>query len=305
MGAADSVIVGLAEYEAQRFGKTVEAYLETIEKHLSDAGLAGWVACRCAGELLEAGQLLRGSRVRERMNRVTEILMEFYGVEDARTSAVSYSGRSQVGPPTAVRIKSGAEPMPLHRIMADVVKGKGGPWGDGWAWIGDVTLNAMIVKPLVEACRDNLWDLLRFVGRRPVVGVWPRAGLSQEDLRRIWGICGDTDDEDVLGGAAAVLWTSDLAYIGEPGLLGKVVAAAPSGPLAWALFNPMGGHVPRDGKLRQESQAVAKAVAERVVRDPDAYSFRLVNGAANFLAETEGGIGAALFEECREILVDE
>ncbi len=300
--SSDRVVVALLDGGGRRFATAIGGHLEAIREHLGDAGLSGWVACRCGGEVLRLLEFSREGIDREAMHRVADGVGRFYGVERGKRSGARDLHGLRMGPPMAVRVERGGTVVPLQVIIRDILAGRGGVLDDSWAWINYVPLNSMAIRPLVEACRDNLGELLGFVGRRPVVGVWPQTELASEDVDSILEICRGTDDEEVLGGAGMVLWTSGAAYISEPELLVKMVAAAPASPLSWALFNPMGGYVPKPEE-RQRRQDVSRTVAGIVVSDADGYGFGLVNRASNFLAESEGVVGTPLFEECPDLVI--
>ena len=203
--ATNAVVSALARNDEKIVSVRLEAYLRVIREQLSDSGISGWVACRCAIEFLQrrwpSG---RGSKLGELVDGVVEALTEYY-VPEERSFAFRYRfQRWALGLPNGVRLSPGGRVVPFYTLVADLVR-HSETKGDLCLWIADVPIPSVMVRPMVERCRDVLPALMRFVGERKVIGVGPRARLRVQDTQRILKICRETEEERVLKGGATML----------------------------------------------------------------------------------------------------
>ena len=200
--------------------------------------------------------------------------------------------------PTAVRLARGESPVPLHRVIVKVMRGDlGQAERDLCSWVTDVPLGRTVIRSLVEACRDDLAELFRFLGQRTVVGYAGRARLKVHDTRRVLKICRQTDDPEVLRGASTVLVNATFGRIAEPALVAKLLAVAPSEQLVGRVFGRPGEYVERGAEGRGGSIALGQAVAPLILDDAHGFSAGVASRAAAFLAEIQGLKTTALFEE--------
>ena len=71
IGASNGVLSALADGKEKAIEKRVDEYLSTIKGHLQDAGISGWVACRCATEIFQRrGYFESGSENQELVDDV-------------------------------------------------------------------------------------------------------------------------------------------------------------------------------------------------------------------------------------------
>ena len=141
----------------------------------------------------------------------------------------SFFGGVQGTMPCAVRLKSGAKPLPLDQVITEVLY-QGVVHDEPCPWITDIPLPRVTIRRLVEAHRGDLLPLLRFVGDRRPAGASYHPRLKVQDSQRILKICRGTTDEEVLQGAASILMHASIARIAEPDLIVKLLSAAPIQP---------------------------------------------------------------------------
>ena len=185
--ATNLVVSALARNDEESVRKKIGAYLRVIREHLGDSGISGWVACRCAIEFLQRrGALGVGSEERELMDSVLETLTEYYAPE-APSFAFRYRfQRWALGLPHGVRLQPGGEVVPLHVVVADLLNGRlSTTKRDLCWWVAYIPIPSAMIRPMVETCRSDLPQLLRFVGERRVIGVGPRPRLRVQDTQRI------------------------------------------------------------------------------------------------------------------------
>ena len=147
--------------------KTLELFMKATKTHLDDPGLSGWVACRCAITILRSCAFLDANSLnQELVDGIKESLLEFYRIGNVSLTHNTYLlQRFPFSMPLAVRLVHGAKPLPVDRIVADLVRG-----GLDYAkknncfWIADIPVHRAGVRSLVESCRSDLSQLLRFVG---------------------------------------------------------------------------------------------------------------------------------------------
>ncbi len=287
--------------------KKVEMYMQAITSHLGDPGLSGWVACRCGMEILRRRLILDSNFIRQELVDVIEkSLIEFYGIQ-GYPSWVTHRYPLQRFPfsmPSAVRLTGAAKPVPVDRILADLVRGKlDYAKKNDCLWVADIPLHRAAVKPLVESCRNDLLQLLRFVGERTMIGFPLSSRLMIQDTHRILKICRRTGDRKVLGGAATILLNSTFSGIAEPELIVKVLSAAPSSQLVARALNPTRKHYEKPGAdVSEKKLNFSRNVARLILSDKERYPFRIVNSAARFIAETEATKSTPLFDERPELL---
>ena len=303
---SNGVLSSLIRGDEPLVGKEIDGYLRAIKKHLNDPGISAWVACRCAIEILQRQSYLgQVSQKQELVDGVLESLSEFCGGEPVSLPYRSLFQRLPFGMPFGVRFRRGAPPVPLHRIVVDLLGGRlGRVEQKAFPWIADIPFPGAVIKSLVEACRSDLPQLLRFVGERRVVRFPHQPRLRVQDTQRILKICRRTDDQEILRGAATILLNTAFARIAEPGLVVKLLAAAPASQLVARIFSTTREYL-EDGDRngREKEWTLSRTVAELVLGEAERYPFRIVSRAAAFAAETEKSRSEPLFDE-RPDLVD-
>lgn len=276
-------------------------YIKAIRGYLQREGIVTWIAGRCASDLFRSSSLVgidlgpSGSS-----EDIVKELYELYGLPDNQHARGMYLvERFGFGVPLAVRMKPMADLKPLHEAVADFIMGQFNvEERKRFSWLEEIPFPALIIKPLIEICRDKMESVLRYVGSRRVpfgpLG-YNDSRLRVQDTRRILKICRETQEDEVLQGAAAVLIHARFARMADSELVRKILRASSRSLFVVRLFNARDSVRGReeDPNLRQLAQEVASDVLDQA----DAYPFRVVNRAAVFLSETEAHRNVPLFEE--------
>ncbi len=283
----------------------LEDYNTGIREHLQDAGLAGWIACRCAMNTVQSLMLNRHplSRGKQSIEKwilpLAKDIRPFYEktvsdksghLKDAfRSLDFLLSESRHLYRAEAsfliryIRVERGAKPVALVDLLVESIhSGSSLPF----VWMETMSFSLDLIRPLVERCGDCLSDLLAFLGKRSFVGIGVGAPLRVQDTQRILKIARNTDDPNVLVGVAIVLMNASFLRIAESELIQKILQAAPAVPLATVLFR---AHKTRSEYREQESFGKEIKTVEQVARDildtPEKYAFKTVCLAADFIAE--------------------
>ena len=299
--ASNNVISALRHRRRADIDESVVGYCETIRTHFAEPGIVGWIAARCAAEMAQSPPIVtRDLSSSGRVDDVFEVLKELYGSSDRHfPRSRHFIDRFGFGIPIALRLDHGAALRPLQQVMADLVFDRVAPDKKRYcSWLEDVPLFPGLTRPLVDVCGGEIERLLRFVGCLPVpnmIRYYTGRRLKVQDTRRILKICRETEDPEILQGAATVLINATFARFAEPELVQKILSAAPASPLVMRVFDTrvsMRGRE-RDSHLNE----LALSVAERTLDQPELYPFLVVNRAAAFLAEAKPRRSVPLFEE--------
>ena len=282
------------------------AYVQAINAHLSDPGLSAWIACRCAIEIVEGttlSLLRRWPESREAIRAMKHAILELYDYGDG-DDRHRWHHRSllRYGMPLALRMTRGGRPIRLDQVVSESVLGRlSGDMRSLSRWLEEVPIPTLLIRPLVEAFRDDAVRLLRVVGDRGMGGVLYGPGLMVQDIQRILKICRNTDDPKVLRGASSVLATSAFAKIAEPELVVKMMSAGPGTLLVARVLHS----ARRSGARREVSSAereLSRAVARLIVDNPEGRPFRVVNRAVTYIADRNARGWTPLFEEYSDLL---
>ena len=166
-----------------------------------------------------------------------EVLKELYDFKGSRWPYRMIFQRMPVGMPNRVRLTKGACPVSLDDILVNWLAGRlRGAERDGYGWVTGLPLPASTIKALVEAGRDDLPRVLKFLGDRRVLGFPYGARLRVQDTQRILKICRKSDDPEILSGAATVLVIAAFARLAEPEVIARLLGAAPFGQLGGLIF---------------------------------------------------------------------
>ena len=303
IGASTSLLGALAEGTEQAIGRKIDEYMASISAHLGDAGMAGWVACRCAVEILQRLGWEARTANQELVDSIVEGLKELYVLERGRLPYNYMFQRMLVGVPSKIRWIRGGRPVALDRILVLRLTRRLSPAEqEACGWAADLPLPARTVKGLVEACRDELPKVLRFLGDRRIVGFPYGARLRVQDTQRILKICRRSEEPEILRGAATVLVVATFAGVAEPEVIVRLLAAAPFSQLCnWTFGTTREGPGEGDTGRRDKEWRLSRAVAGLVLREPERYPFRIVSRAAAFVAEIEASESTPLFEERPEL----
>lgn len=274
------------------FGKHLERYVSVVKDRVKEPGIAGWIAARCAIDLVgmspHALLALVGRDV------VDDLLSAFREVGRMDVRWESYAAM-----PIGVRLSHGAAPVSLHEIIADRVLRRSDSFPPAVRqWIYYVPLPIFIIRPLVETCRSNIVGLLRFLSDRRVVGFTNRR-LVVQDTRLILRACRNTEDEAVLRGAATVLLNASYARIVAPALMVRILAVAPTSRLASQIFDITEGVF---SGSRLAHFTLARSASDIILGDADRYPTGLVVRAATFSSEHATSATVPLLEECPSLV---
>ena len=299
--ASAGVVSSLGNQDTSMVGEAGLAYVQAINTHLADPGLAGWIACRCAMEIVQGGRFLlfrRYSLPREAADDITDAVFDYYSRGELDfPQRWHYRELFLYGMPLALRVARGKAPVQLDQLIADAMRGRLQPDTRRYTgWLGEVPIPRALVRLLVDAFRDDLSLLLRLVGERGVTGVISGRRLRVQDTQRILKICRGTNDPEILRGAGDVLVNTTFARIAEPELVAKIMSVAPSNALvARVLYST------REGAARREFSTAEKELARRVAQlildGPEGHRFRVVNRAATFAGDRKASGSTPLFEE--------
>ena len=299
--ASENVISALRHRRKADIGESVVGYRETIRKHFAEPGIVSWIAARCAAEIVHSPPLVTGDLSSGgRVDDIFDIVRDLYESRDRRfPRSMHFIDRFGFGIPIALRLAQGAALRPLQQVMADLVLDRVAPDERRYcSWLEEVPLLPGLTRSLVDVCRGEMERLLRFVGRLPVPNFIPYytgRRLKVQDTRRILKICRETENPEILQGAATVLMNATFARFAEPELLQKIFSAAPASPLVVRVFDTRVSM--RGSEGGSHLNELALSVAERTLEQPELHPFLVVNKAAAFLAEAKPRRSVPLFEE--------
>lgn len=288
-------------------------YIQRIRGHLQNPGLASWVACRCAVNVIQSSILV--DRVSSPRSRPPQVILEkedllplardlrpFY--EDTTSEGSDRSNRESQALdslldrfahsyiislrrteaiPRYVRLEPRAQPVALVDLLAESIRsGSNLPF----EWMKTMPFSTEITRPLIEKCRDHLPDLLVSLGEYQSVRIGAGAPLRVQDTQRILKIARNTDDPRTLAGVATALLKANFLRIAEPNLILKILRAAPKDIFVSRLFRISRTQIEgRETDSFGKEIRTVEAVARGVLGMPDEYMFRTVCRAADFLAE--------------------
>ena len=300
--SSDAVVSSIQTGRLAEVQDCTKEYLQTIKDHLEDPGIASWVACRFAIDTLQTRHpQLRDSFPQHLVDETLTALRVFYKVSDGYLPVRYFTEPFIFGTPLAVRLEPNAEPHQIQSVMARWIQGRvSNEERVHCHWLADIAIPAPLVKPLVESCRGQLQELLRFLGGRGLAGsIFRTSQLGVNDTRRVLRICRETDDAETLRGAASVLVNATFARLADRNLVAKILVAAPSSELVDRIFRTSSED---ERKVDEVDRLLARSVAHLIVDDPSRYPFRTLNRAAAFLADTEPPPITPLFEVRPDIL---
>jgi len=288
----------------------LENYIEGIRKHLQQAGLAGWVACRCAINLIQAVMINRPSltkggeqQINNKILNLAKDTRPFYEEtasdisehSEAKSRSLHFFLNSRrrsyiyrqyhIGAtfPKFIRVEQGSKPVALVDVFAKSIHCEGSlPFG----WMKSIPFPAQFIRDLVERSRDCLPELLVFIGKKSFASFDGKAPLRVQDTQRILKIARNTDNPNILAGVAAALMNASFLRIAESELVQKILQTAPEVPLATVLFRLHKSPLEhREHKTFAKEIKTVEQVARGVLDAPEKYAFQTVCLAAEFIAE--------------------
>ena len=300
VGTSNEMLTAFERSDRRSIRKKTQEYIAAIVNHLNDPGISGWVACRCAVDIVERRSGLWPLNVGDRrIDDLVELVREFYGANSRPRSFRRFPLPWQYGMPLSVRLCHGGSPVPLSDIISEMIRGTLGSDAEIMCWwIRDIPLPGVVIKPMVEACREDLSELLRFVGDRRLVGLVGERRLRVQQARSILKICRETDERDVLCGAGTVLLQAALERIAKPEVIAKILSAAPSSPLLFHVLRIVGDSVRSPLRSRSDPEVpLSLKIARLILSRSQEFPSGVVIQVAAFMAEKEPLDNAPLFEE--------
>lgn len=299
--------------DKQKKDLALKQHVYILKGGLQQSGLVGWIAYHCSYALIiglmHAGTLSitrSGSELILEDVELVSLIHEMQQLAHCKESASRPSGegvsdfvetlsgvpaeryylrRFQTDSPNCIRLERGETPVPIVDIIAEAICGENEFPFD---WPYSMTLDASMLRPLVERCRNKLSELLRYLGNNQF-GFLPRGQykhLMVQDTQRILKIARHTKEKSVLKGVAIVLPFTTFLRIAESDLILKLLQADSSAFLSTFLFtqHKLGFEKEVSDK---ESTAVRliEEVADTVWNQPENFPFKTVCEAANFITE--------------------
>ena len=306
--ASGELACALADGELERARNRLGSYVGALSEHSQAAGLAGWVTCRCAVELFQARHVGRLSHGREEtMRALRGSIARYYDSSETLSSeelhnAVQQAAYGPYSTPPRIRMKVGQDPVGVDEVICGLLhSGSDAERAEKYGWFADLPIPIRVLRLTVEKAGDRMESVLRYVGTKTVAGWDGGPRLRVAETQRVLRICAHTEDPDVLRGAATILANAAFGGIAKPERIAKILRAAPSSIVVRRLFDVYGEpFYPSKPKVEESMWNLAQDVARHVLDEPDTYAFSVVNGAAQFLAETESRTGMPLFEKCPE-----
>jgi len=289
-------------------------YTRKIREYLKYDGLLGWVACRCAVNLIRGivkndieSLHFRGRKESilnmEDMQSLIRDISPFY--DDLPNNSVFSSGSEFLGfrrrakfnmyphlypnyqvegIPKSVRLKFGEKPVELVEILANNINhGQNLPF----EWMRTMQFSNKLIRPLIEKCKGRLTSLLKFLGKHCFVNESAKPLLVQ-DTQKILKIARNTNDHEILTGVAVALANANFLRIAEAKLILKLLQtnSDPDSSFACILFKLSKelteGHV-LDSSTKEIE--LIEEVVKGVFNKPKEYPFQTVCQVANFFAE--------------------
>ena len=303
---SDALVLSLGEGRKGIRGRRLVAYLRGIRAHLEDGGLSGWVAARCAIDLVRSPILQRAqpdSGVPREMKGVRDGLMALYDLGGEYSYGVWHPEElASIGMPLGLRLGSGGAPRRIEEVIAQQeLGGLGADERAGIGWLRQMPIPRAVIRPLVELCREDVAGLLRMVGERGVRGRRFAGRLRVQDTQRILKICRQTDDRRVLMGAAEVMTQASFVRIAEVDLVVRLLSAAPSSILVHRVLN-VSSEAGMGRQFGLDERQMAENASRCIVERQDEHPFYVVNRALAVLREGDVDKTTPLFEVYPDML---
>ena len=298
--SSSAIISSLIDKDNANLESAIDRHLRAIDLHLEDFGVSGWVACRCAIEVLHGSSAFLFRRHQQELyHNLLRRVIGYYESDCRPVLHRYYLHRAFFGIPSRIILPKDGRPAPIEKILADLVLGQADSLDDEVLLCADgEVLSSLVIRPLVESCRDQIRRLLEHLGERSISMIPGTPRLKVQDTHRILKICRQEDEKQILRGASTILLNARFARIAEPELVLKILIASPSAQLVEHVLNPSWAY----GEEHNSSASIpevdlADAVARTVLDAPESFPLEIVHRAAVFVAETEVTQNTSLFEE--------
>lgn len=293
---------------AQR--EALSNYLRTLKDHISEAGLHGWVACRCVTSLFQIylasdyNWRMRGQVHSDRhfghalsdnpewyslLTAASELFGSSRGdIASPLTGTYSYGFFDGLGVPllnsslipTHVRLERGRAPASVIDLFTShICDGEPLPY----SWLERIPLTPAMIRPLVSSCSRCLPKLLVFLSERRFLRIGKGKPLVVQQIQRIVKVIRESDDERVLSGAWVALADSTFLQLAGVELTLKLLSAARTRDDSGSMLfeqDRVDPHV-----ARAKDIAVINAIAHGVLERPHDFTFETVSKAATYVAE--------------------
>lgn len=303
--ASDHALLASNEAGGKLVLEDLRPFLRAIQKQAKRPGLPGWVACRCAIDVLQNVRLLESAAERERLlHEADSVLAQFYGRERDPVPLMFRLRAAWTGVPDSIRLSPGKPTVPVSHVLAQLIRGRlGKKDSETCGWLRDIPFTGGIIKALVEAAPADLSEVMRFVGERRAVGPpgWPR--LRVQDTQRVLKICRRSSDRRTLNGAATILLYATFDGIAEPEVVAKILEANPTTQFVDRAFSASDQFIEEDDARRKErKRRLATDVAQIVLQEADQYPLQVVSWAVAFMTEVRPTTSRPLFEESPDLI---
>jgi len=295
-------------------------YLNAINKYLQRPGLKGWIACRCARNIIE-GLIMRDPRIlasleesiKTELFSLADRLKAFYENTNSGPTGLKQPAMStnkfinelshqhfMFRPvyrefeserytndyfgihsiPKYILIESNNEICSILEILEKHIK-----LGNDvpFQWMNTMKFPDWVIRPLVDRCVDCMPNLLRWLGENQFVFDSGADKLRVQDTNRILKIARQHDDPQILRGAAVALSAATFQRFAEPDVILKILQSNPQVRFSDMLF-PKEVHVTTsDGRaLSGQEIELSKSLATSILNSAKRYPFQIVCKAAKF-----------------------
>ena len=187
--ASGDLARALADGELDRAKSGLESYVRALSEHLRASGLAGWVACRCSMELLQARNLGRLAHGHEDAIQALRASMALYYGPPSTLSSEEFVSAAQpafywsYSTPPKIRTRVGQDPVGVDGLISSLLQREAdGGSTEEYRWFLDLPVPVTVLRSLVEKAGDRLESVLRYIGNRSVAG-WdwgPRLRVAED-----------------------------------------------------------------------------------------------------------------------------
>jgi hypothetical protein len=277
--------------------RSLAEFIEVIDRGLSQNGLAGWIACRCAVSLLAnssplyytmspSGHYVSAAesplRRSEEWRKVKMQLPAFFG--SAIPEETDAAGRSMAAKiinlglynacPSHVRVEGVLVSVP--KMVVGLATGKKEAYFD---WLSHVPIQRYWMPDLVNG--DDLANILKLLSERPLGWGGPTENLGRSAIRKIAEGIRHSNDEALIAGALVALIGSRFWNVVGLGTLRKMIESdRQRSDVASALFSIRGRRLNEEGPSQRMVQ-----LAELIVKGKIQASKSTTTAACKFLLE--------------------
>jgi NACHT domain len=317
--ASDSIVRAAFIGENENQADVFENYILTVKGYLSESGLIGWLAYRCATNFFMS-TVVHSGRINPSLFpwRNRELLLSFWrGTRDfmprslvpleetGEETEIFRFIRSELysptflsrGIPNYIRLKKNGELVSIVELVGNYLcDGKDLPFN----WIMHISFaNTVMLHSLIESCKDDIPALLTTIEAtyftpHPSINLDEEtyltraasferiSSLSGADIQRILKVMRRTDDSTVLSGGLITLSSSKFMRSAGVNLSLKMMRAA-SEKVADIIENIFDRRF--YDQLDRPNREILDEVARSIIKCPNEYAFQVVCAAAAYLAE--------------------